>query len=139
VTDIGDEMFWRQLWDVDGGVRLPFATNLLYVSTLASSTNIQNMSPISKFCHQDRHKVTNIHLSATGVYNIGAKNFWSECWSRVAPRACNCKLQLTPSLLWMRLRGYLKLLSKILNCKSSENEVIKIIILFILVTFTIII
>ena len=37
-----------------------FVTNILYLLTLASGTNIQKMSPISKFCHQD--KVTNIYV-----------------------------------------------------------------------------
>ena len=39
-----------------------FVTNILYHSTLASGTNVQKMSPISKFCHQHTNIVTNIKL-----------------------------------------------------------------------------
>ena len=37
-----------------------FVTNILYLLALASGTNIQKMSPISKFCHQHPKIVTNI-------------------------------------------------------------------------------
>ena len=37
-----------------------FVTNILYHSTLASGTNVQKMSPISKFCHQHPKIFTDI-------------------------------------------------------------------------------
>ena len=37
-----------------------FVTNILYLSTLSSGTNIQKMSPISKFYHQHPKIITNI-------------------------------------------------------------------------------
>ena len=52
-----------------------FVTNILFLLLLASGTNIEKMSPISKFCHQ--HKVTNIksptstchqHRLVTNIY-----------------------------------------------------------------------
>ena len=55
VTDVGDEMCWRQLWDV-GDVfgrfchQHPLSFNIS-VGLPDSGTNIQKMSPISKFCH----------------------------------------------------------------------------------------
>ena len=39
-TDVGDELCWRQHWDV-GDV---FVTNILYLKTLASGANVQKMS-----------------------------------------------------------------------------------------------
>ena len=40
-----------------------FVTNILYSLKLASSTNIQKMSPISKFCQQHWKIVTNIYVA----------------------------------------------------------------------------
>ena len=44
-----------------------FVISLLYLLTLASGTNIQKMSPISKFFHEKKnchqHKVTNIYVA----------------------------------------------------------------------------
>ena len=59
VTDVGDEMCWRLFWDV-GDVLAISVTNILYLSTLSSGTNIQKMLPTSKFCHQHPKIVTNI-------------------------------------------------------------------------------
>ena len=64
VTDVGDEMFLRQLRDVgDGFGRFCHQHSLnLYLSTLASGTNIKILSLTSKNCHQD--KVTNNYVAA---------------------------------------------------------------------------
>ena len=52
VTDVRDEMCWRQLWDV-GHLHLK------------DVTNIEILSLTSKNCHQS--EVTNIHLSPTSI------------------------------------------------------------------------
>ena len=44
-----------------------FVTNILYLLALASGTNIQKMSPISKFYREHLKNVTNIHLSPTSI------------------------------------------------------------------------
>ena len=69
VTDVGDKMCWRQLWDVGDGFGR-FFTNILYLLTLVSGqqkdvTNFEILSLTSKNNHQD--KVTNIHLSPTSM------------------------------------------------------------------------
>ena len=71
VTDVGDEMCWRQLWDVgDGFVRFCYQHSLsLNISVGYQQpkdvTNIENLTLTSKNCHQD--KVTNILLSPTSM------------------------------------------------------------------------
>ena len=40
-----------------------FVTNIRYLLTIAMGTNIQNMSPISKFCHQHPTIVTDIYVA----------------------------------------------------------------------------
>ena len=60
VTDVGDVMFWRQLWDVGDGLAV-VVTNILYLLTLASGTNIEILSQTFKNCHQD--KGTNIYVA----------------------------------------------------------------------------
>ena len=52
-NDVGDEM--RNVFDnfeMLVTVLTIFVTNILYPLTLAPCTNIQNLSPISKFRHQ---------------------------------------------------------------------------------------
>ena len=50
-----------------------FATNILYLLTLASGTNIQKMSSISNFCHQHPKIVADIKSpTSTGYQNL--------CW-----------------------------------------------------------
>ena len=83
VTDVGDEICWRQLWEVDDGWMVDFVTNILYLLALVSGTNIlylQKMSPISKFCHQHPTIITNIksptstchqHLCSPSHHDIG--------------------------------------------------------------------
>ena len=63
VTDVGDEMCWRQLWDVDDGFRrfrhqhpLSFKISVGHQHP-KDVTNIEILSLTSKNCHQD--KVTN--------------------------------------------------------------------------------
>ena len=46
-------------------VLVDFVTNILYLFALASGTNIQKMSPISKFCHQHPKNVTSIKSIST--------------------------------------------------------------------------
>ena len=45
-----------------------FATNILYLLALASGTNIQKMSPISKFCQQHPKIVTNIYVAPSVIF-----------------------------------------------------------------------
>ena len=59
VTDVRDEMWWRKLWDFDDGfVRFCYQNTVSF--TLASETNIQKISPISKFCHQHRSTISSL-------------------------------------------------------------------------------
>ena len=51
-----------------------FVTNTHYLFTLASDTNIQKMSPKSKFSHQHHcHQITNNIASAIYVSSLGSK------------------------------------------------------------------
>ena len=58
VTYDGDEIRWRQLWDIDDGLAI-LVTNIHYSLTWALGTNVQKMSPISKLSYQ-QDDVTNI-------------------------------------------------------------------------------
>ena len=69
VTDAGDEMCWRQIGDVQHLMLVTAladqATNILYLLTLPSGTNIQKISPISRIlkpttenCHQHTLETT---------------------------------------------------------------------------------
>ena len=61
MTDVGDEMCWWQLWGIVDGLAV-FVANIVYLSTLASSTKIRKMLSISNFCHQHPEIVTNIYM-----------------------------------------------------------------------------
>ena len=78
VTDVGDEMGWWQLHDVgDNFMRLVTVLVIWiihYLFTLASSTNIQKMSPRSKFCHQHPKIVNNLKSSIS---------LSLRCWSSI--------------------------------------------------------
>ena len=54
VTDVADELCWRQLCDVGDGFgrfcHWLLVTNIHYLVKLASGTNNQKMSPILEFC-----------------------------------------------------------------------------------------
>ena len=71
MTDVGDEMCWRQLWDIgDGfygtfyryGHQHPLSFNISNV-TLALGINILKISPISKLRHQQPKIVTNVYVA----------------------------------------------------------------------------
>ena len=67
VTDVGDEMCWRELRDVGDGYR---RYRHLHASrtNIYNVTNIEILSPIAENFHQ--HNVTKIHLSSTSILNI---------------------------------------------------------------------
>ena len=77
--DVGDEMCWRQLWDIGDGFGR-FVTNILYLFTLASGTYIQKMSSTSKFCHQFPKIVTNTYA----VGPIGPRTWRSLIRTQIA-------------------------------------------------------
>ena len=71
-TDVGDQICWRQLWDVGdgfGGFRhqhpLSFSISVGHQHP-KDVTNIEILSPTPENSHQ--HKVTNIHLSPTSMW-----------------------------------------------------------------------
>ena len=57
---------------------LRFVTNILYLLATASGDNIQKMSPISKFCHQQPKIVTNVHLSPMWPTKLNQKTSMSS-------------------------------------------------------------
>ena len=67
VTDVGDELCWRQLLDVDDSFGRFYHQHPLFFNISVGHqqpkdvTNIEILSLRSKNCHQDN--VTNIHLS----------------------------------------------------------------------------
>ena len=75
VTDVGDEICWRQHWDVgDGFGRFCHQHSL-------SFNNIEILSPTSKNCHQD--KVTNIDLSPTSMWpQTSHEPFWPRSYDK---------------------------------------------------------
>ena len=53
-----------------------FVTNILYLLALASGTNIQKMSPISKFCNQHPKIFTNIKSQTSNCHqHLCSQNF----------------------------------------------------------------
>ena len=71
VTDVGDEMCWRQFWDVgDGFSRFCHEHPLSFKITVGhqdpkDATNIEILSLTSKNCHHD--KVTNMYVSEFSI------------------------------------------------------------------------
>ena len=71
LTDVGDEMCWRQLLDVGDGFgrfchQHPLSFNINFGHQQPKDViNIEILSLTSKNFHQD--KVTNIHLSPTSM------------------------------------------------------------------------
>ena len=70
-TDVGDEICWRQLWDVGDGFgrfchqhTLSFSISVRH-QHLEDITNIKILLPTSESCHQQI--VINIHLSPTSL------------------------------------------------------------------------
>ena len=71
--DVGDEIFWRQLWDVGDDFCRFCHQNPLSLSISISVghqhpkdvTNIEILTPTLENCHQ--HKITYIYLSSTSM------------------------------------------------------------------------
>ena len=88
VTGVGDEMCWWQIWYkmlVTGFAGL--VTNILYRFTLASGTNIQKMSPTSKFSHQHQQFVNSFKspTSRCHQYHYHRKNQQTQLRLRIIP------------------------------------------------------
>ena len=82
VTDVGDEMCSRQLWDVGDRFRRFRHQHRLSLNNSVGHqhpkdvTNIEILSPTTKNRHQ--YKITNIHLSPTSMLSWQTVLFLSE-------------------------------------------------------------
>jgi len=89
--DVGDGYFRQN--ELMTTLRCCLPTNIHYLFTLVSGTNIQKTSPRSKFCHQHREIVTNFKSTTSrchqrrDVTNITSKadlNSESFHWLKIA-------------------------------------------------------
>ena len=81
VTDVGDEICWWRLSD-SGDIFGHFGDQYRLFFTLALGTNIQTMSPTSKFSHQHPQIVTNFNSSTERCHQISNRRNW-VCWISV--------------------------------------------------------
>ena len=86
VTDVGDEMCWRELWDDDDGFGR-FVTNILYLVRLATSKNVTNIK-IPSPTYSQQHLCSRLFqlrsflnfefICKAGIHGIsGSRSNWS--------------------------------------------------------------